>query len=101
MGGSIAGAFCRWLKLFPGETQLVLMGGVAAGFGAVFGTPFAGAVFAMEVLTRGRIRYRATVPCLLAAFVGEQAIEFMMQHVGLVEVGGEQLGIWRAVPEPI
>lgn len=73
MGGSIAGAFCRWLKLFPGETQLVLLGGVAAGFGAVFGTPFAGAVFAMEVLTVGRIRYRATVPCLLAAFVGDWA----------------------------
>ena len=45
------------------------MCGVAAGFGAVFGTPVAGAVFAMEVLTIGRIKYTAIFYCLAAAFI--------------------------------
>ncbi|HEX8323742.1 MAG TPA: voltage-gated chloride channel family protein [Tepidisphaeraceae bacterium] len=72
MGGSIAGALCRHLRLSPEVTGVLLMSGVAAGFGAVFGTPWAGAVFAIEVLTVGRLRYRAIVPCLLAAFVGDR-----------------------------
>jgi len=42
-----------------------------------------------------------TVDEALAAFVGEQTIHFTMQHFGLVEVGGEQLSVRWAVPEPI
>jgi H+/Cl- antiporter ClcA len=44
---------------------------VAAGFGAVFGTPITGAVFALEVLAIGRISYAALVPCLLASLSGD------------------------------
>ena len=72
MGGSIAGTLCKVLRLHGGVIPILLMGGVAAGFGAVFGTPLAGAIFAMEVLTRGRIRYQAAVPCLIAAFVADR-----------------------------
>jgi len=42
MGGSIASTFCRWLKLPAADVRTLLMVGVAAGFGAVFGTPLAG-----------------------------------------------------------
>jgi H+/Cl- antiporter ClcA len=54
MGGSIASAFCRWARLDAERVCIVLIAGVAAGFGAVFGTPLAGAVFALEVLMIGR-----------------------------------------------
>jgi len=37
----------------------------------VFGTPLAGAVFALEVLAVGRVDYSGLVPCLLAALVGD------------------------------
>jgi H+/Cl- antiporter ClcA len=47
------------------------MAGVAAGFGSVFGTPLAGAVFALEVLTLGRVQYTMLIPCLLAAVIGD------------------------------
>jgi hypothetical protein len=49
----------------------MLMGGIAAGFGAVFGTPIAGAIFALEVLAVGRIQYEALIPCLIAAVTGD------------------------------
>ena len=71
MGGSIAGAIGRWCKFTNKEIPVLLMAGIAAGFGAVFGTPFAGAIFAVEVLTRGRVRYHAIVPCLVAALLAD------------------------------
>lgn len=69
MGGGIAAAFARWFRLDAGEVRLLLMAGVAAGFGSVFGTPIAGAVFALEVLVIGRIQYDALVPCFAASLV--------------------------------
>jgi len=47
------------------------MSGMAAGFGAVFGTPIAGAIFALEVLAIGRIKYDALIPCLIASILAD------------------------------
>lgn len=72
MGGSIAGAFGRLFRLDPARMRLLLMAGVAAGFGAVFGTPLAGAVFALEVVVIGRMRWGALLPCLVAGFIADR-----------------------------
>lgn len=70
VGGSIAALLGKWLKLSGAELRVLLMAGIAAGFGAVFGTPVAGAVFALEVPATGRMEYRAWLPCLLASLFG-------------------------------
>ena len=75
LGGSLASAFGKALRLRGGDIRLMLMAGIAAGFGAVFGTPIAGAVFALEVLTVGRIQYEALIPCLIAAVAGDWACQ--------------------------
>lgn len=71
VGGSMAGFFARLLKLPVADTRILLMAGIAAGFGAVFGTPVAGAVFAMEVLVIGTIRFDALLPCLIASVLAD------------------------------
>jgi H+/Cl- antiporter ClcA len=71
MGGSIASTLARPLGLGAGELRTLLMAGIAAGFGAVFGTPVAGAVFAVEVLVIGRIESASLFPVLDASFVGD------------------------------
>jgi len=48
------------------------MAGISAGFASVFGTPLAGALFGLEVLAIGRLRYEAMLPCLAAAVIADQ-----------------------------
>jgi H+/Cl- antiporter ClcA len=74
IGGSIASMFAGWFKLKGPDMRMILTAGVAAGFGAVFGTPLTGAIFAMEVLTIGRIQYDALLPALIAAIVGDVTV---------------------------
>lgn len=71
MGGSLASWLGKLCNLDDNGTRVLLMTGIAAGFGAVFGTPLAGAVFALEVLAIGRVEYGALVPCLVAAVLGD------------------------------
>lgn len=71
MGGSLASAYGRLCRFGEENMRVLLMAGVAAGFGSVFGTPLTGAVFAMEVLVIGRMRYDALIPVLVAGVVGD------------------------------
>lgn len=50
----------------------MIMAGISAGFSSVFGTPLAGAIFGLEVLAIGRMRYDAILPCFVAAIVADQ-----------------------------
>lgn len=71
IGGSMAQLYARWFRLTAEDVQVLLTAGMAAGFGAVFGTPVTGAVFAIEVLAIGVVRYKALMPCLIAAVLAD------------------------------
>ena len=71
MGGSVADYFAKKFGLRHEDKRILLMSGMAAGFGAVFGTPLTGAIFALEVLAVGRIKYDALMPCLIASLLAD------------------------------
>jgi len=67
IGGAIADSITKILKLSNKDRKILLICGISAGFAAVFGTPLAGAIFALEVLIIGRIRLDAIIPSFMAA----------------------------------
>lgn len=75
MGGALADQLSHRFKLSAGQRRVVLMTGIAAGFASVFGTPLAGAVFALEVLAGPalrQMRWAALLPCVVAAVAADQ-----------------------------
>ena len=51
LGGSIANQLGRWIHLDEEDRHVIVMCGMSAAFSALFGTPMAAAVFALEVVS--------------------------------------------------
>ncbi|WP_226389911.1 chloride channel protein [Penaeicola halotolerans] len=71
MAGAIADRVYAWIPLSKLERRLLLLMGISGGFAAVFGTPWAGAFFALEVVVIGRYRWWALPFLLIVAYTSD------------------------------
>ncbi|WP_051959805.1 voltage-gated chloride channel family protein [Sphingobacterium sp. SG20118] len=69
IGGAIADQCTRVLKLNHDDRKILIIIGISAGFASIFGTPWAGALFGLEVITGGKSRLKALIPSILVAFI--------------------------------
>ncbi len=71
MGGALADQFSRLCTLSKEQRRTLLLCGVSGGFAAVFGTPIAASVFALEFVRRAE--FGRFLLCLVTAFGADWA----------------------------
>jgi H+/Cl- antiporter ClcA len=83
MGGAIADQFSRLSsrsqsrdKLDASDRKTLLILGISAGFASVFGTPLAGALFALEVLYFSTISFKSCILSFLVAYIAYFTVDF-------------------------
>jgi H+/Cl- antiporter ClcA len=69
MGGSLADQLTKVFSLPKTDRRLLLIAGVAGGFASVFGTPLAGAIFALEWMLHRKFQWKSLFPAFWTAFV--------------------------------
>src|SRR5699024_1828206 len=77
IGGTLASWLGRIMRLNPRLQRKIVACGVSAGFASVFGTPIAGAIYAIEILSMGRIRHDYLFASVIAGITSFQTSKFL------------------------
>ncbi len=96
LGGSLGHNLGKALRLKDEDARLCAMCGMAGCFSAMFGTPLAAAVFVLEVVRVGVLRYGALLPCLAASYcahlvalaLGAEPMAFALTGQSALSAGG-------------
>jgi len=75
MSGAIADQFRGVFKLNNSDRKTLIILGISAGFASVFGTPLAGALFALEVLYFSKITYKSIILSFVVAYIAYYTVE--------------------------
>ncbi|MGZ3772270.1 MAG: voltage-gated chloride channel family protein [Pseudobdellovibrionaceae bacterium] len=95
MGGTLADQVNKFFRFDSERRKIFLMAGISGGFSSVFGTPLAGAVFGLEVLAIGRIRYHALLPCFISAIIAHlTCLRWGIQHSSFAVSEVPSLNLW-------
>ena len=101
IGGSVATFFGKLFRLNEEDRHILTMCGMSGVFAAVFGTPMAACVFAIEVVSVGRFCTSALFPCIvssasayaLALVMGVAPEHFLVENVPAFDIST----MWRVL----
>ena len=69
IGGTLTSNVADKLGFKSDDRKIIILSGLSAAFGSVFGTPLAGAFFGMEVCCIGQLSVSAVIPCFLSSYL--------------------------------
>ena len=76
MGAAIADQFQKLFNLSLSDRKTLIILGISAGFASVFGTPLAGAIFALEVVYFSKINLSSIIVSFFVAYIAYFTVEF-------------------------
>lgn len=97
MSASLADTVARLFRLHGRLRRELLVAAIAAGFGSLFGMPIAGAVFALEVQTVGRVRFEAFLASITGALVGAHVVTALGMDHPITPRLDLSVDVWMAV----
>ena len=102
IGGGLASVFADIFKFADIDRRKLVICGISGGFASVFGTPIAGAIFGIEVLFVGSIRYDVLLPSFVTGLISYQVsswlgITYFHHPVTIVPVFSEAFFIKVAI----
>lgn len=69
LGGSLGNFIGKIFKFDNKDKKVMIMCGMSAAFSALFGTPMAAAIFAIESATVGIMYFASLLPCVISALI--------------------------------
>ena len=109
MGASLSSQFNRWTNLDKSAQRLLTCIGVSAGFAAVFGTPLAASIFALEFFSFKKTKWYFILPTILTAYLAHWIClswgiehanynivafnDYSMQTIGWIGIAGVIFGL--------
>jgi len=95
LGGSLGATAGRLCHLTEKEKTIAVLCGMSGVFSALFGTPLTATVFAIEVISVGRLYHAAFLPCILSSLtatglsrylIGNHPIAFPLGEIPALSV---------------
>jgi H+/Cl- antiporter ClcA len=77
IGAGMASVISNYLNFSAQDRKKLVICGIGAGFASVFGTPIAGAIFGLEVLVVGLMRYDVILPSFIAGFAAFSTAQYL------------------------
>ncbi|MFT7004870.1 MAG: H+/Cl- antiporter ClcA, partial [Sulfurimonas sp.] len=77
IGAGMASFVSDFFHFTKEDRKKLVICGIGAGFASVFGTPIAGAIFGVEVLIIGLIRYEVLLPSFIAGFAAFTTAKYL------------------------
>ena len=77
IGAGMASFVSELFRFRKEDRKKLVICGIGAGFATVFGTPIAGAIFGVEALVIGLIRYDVLLPSFIAGFSAFTTAQFL------------------------
>jgi len=100
IGGSMASAIGKIIPINDRHRHILTLCGMSALFSALFGTPVGACVFAVEVVSVGKLYTAAFYPCItssITAFIVAQKLHVAPERFNIGEVSWASVSsVWKA-----